>query len=308
MNKLITLIVICFLTFSLAQKNEISLENIKSATFYLASDELEGRDTGSKGIELAAQYIEQKLDEYGVKRYYSTFRDSLKVGELDAYNLIGFIPGKKKALNNYPIILSAHYDHVGLKKEITEGDNIINGANDNAASVATVLELSRYFSNNSQERPILIIFFTAEEVGLKGAKHIANRFKTEGLEPFALINFEMVGVPMVNYNHSVYMTGYNKSNLAEELNKGSKKEVVGYLEKAEKFGLFKASDNWPMYDILNFPSHSISSFDFENYPYYHHVRDEASMMDYQHLQRLAVDLIPGIKHLCQPKTKLSLKD
>jgi hypothetical protein len=307
MKNLFVIVILLFTTTIQCQKNEIILENIKHATYYLASDELEGRDTGSKGIELAAKYLEKKLSEYGIKPYYNTYRDSLKVGQLDAYNLIGFIPGKQDSLKNYPLILSAHYDHVGFKKGVTEGDNIINGANDNAASVATVLEIGRYFSQKQQDRPIMLIFFTAEEIGLKGASHLAKRFENENLKPFALINFEMIGVPLKNFSHQLYITGFNKSNLAEEVNKSSKSNLVGLSDKAEKFNLFMASDNYPMYQILKFPSHSVSSFDFENYDYYHHVKDEAHLMDYGHLTKISENFIPAVIHLCQIKTIVALK-
>lgn len=291
-----------------SQTKVIALENIKNNTFYLASDELEGRDTGSNGIELAAQFLEKKLNDYGIKPYYSSYRDSLKVGTFDAYNIIGNIPGKLDEFKHHPLILSAHYDHVGFDKKTTSGDNIINGANDNAASVATVLEIARYFSVNQQDRPIMIIFFTAEEKGLKGASHLAKRFQNEDIAPYALLNFEMVGVPMNNYSHQVYLTGYDKSNLAEEFNKGAQQSTIGRLEKAEKFNLFAASDNYPMFQTLKFPSHSISSFDFENYAYYHHVKDEAHLMDYEHLTKLAENFIVGVKHLCKSETILFLRE
>lgn len=308
MKRFILYFVVLTASTFFGQTHKISLENIKDVTYYLASDELEGRDTGSKGIELAAKYLEQKFISYNINPFYQTYRDSLKVGEFDAYNLIGLIPGKNENLKNKPLILSAHYDHVGFNRNISTGDNIINGANDNAASVATVLEIARYFADNQQDRPILIVFFTAEEKGLKGASHLAKRFLNENIAPFALINFEMVGVPMNNQDFSVYLTGYYKSNLAEEFNKGSEKVVIGMLDKAEKMNLFRASDNFPMFQILKFPAHSISSFDFENYPYYHHVKDEAPLMDYKHLTELAENFIPAVIHLCNDQTVLYLKE
>jgi|694.fasta_scaffold01276_14 Zn-dependent M28 family amino/carboxypeptidase len=309
MKKFFSIYLILFINFlASAQQSEISLERIKEATFYLASDELEGRDTGSKGIELAAQYIENKLKSYGIRSFYNTYRDSLKINALDAYNLIGYLPGKIDSLKHHPLILSAHYDHIGFKGKAIDGDQIVNGANDNAASVALVLELAKYFSDKPQNRPILFVLFTAEEIGLRGAKHLAKRFQNEDLSPVALINFEMVGIPMKNYDHLLYMTGYNKSNLAEIINSASNKKTTGFLQMAEQYGLFKASDNWPMYDVLKFPAHSVSSFDFQNYPYYHHVKDEAQLMDYEHLTTIANHFTESIKALCKNNVLLFLKE
>jgi len=308
MKKIIPFYFLLLFAFCSPQKNHISLERIKSSTYFLASDKLEGRDTGSKGIELAAQYIEATLKQYAINPLYKTYRDSLKVGALDAYNLIGYIPGKIDSLKKQPLILSAHYDHIGFKGKEVDGDKIVNGANDNGASVALVLELAKYFSDKPQDRPILFILFTAEEIGIVGSRHLAKRFQKENISPLALINFEMVGVPMKDYDHLLYMTGYNKSNLAEILNKGSNKKIAGFLQMSEDYGLFKASDNWPMYEVLKFPAHSVSSFDLKNYAYYHHVKDEAQLMDYQHLTEIANQFKEIIKHLCKSNASVFLKE
>ena len=99
---------------------------------YLASDELEGRDSGSEGIEKAALYLQNQFKENGIKPYFSTYFDTLSNYKDVSYNVVGYIEGKDKKLKNEFVILGAHYDHIGITPEVNGEDKINNGANDNA--------------------------------------------------------------------------------------------------------------------------------------------------------------------------------
>lgn len=78
-------------------------------------------------------------------------------------NVIGKIKGKKK---NKFIVVSAHYDHLGMM-----GNATFNGANDNASGVAMMLYLASYFADHKPKYSIVFMAFGGEEVGLKGSKH-----------------------------------------------------------------------------------------------------------------------------------------
>lgn len=86
-------------------------------------------------------------------------------------NIVAYIPGTDPALSDEMIIFSAHYDHVGIGKPTSSGDSIYNGARDNAVGVATLLALSRHFTEYRPGRPLMFVFFTAEERGLLGSKY-----------------------------------------------------------------------------------------------------------------------------------------
>ena len=73
---------------------------------------------------------------------------------------------------------------------------------------------------------------------LIGSKQLAEKLKNENIELYAMLNFEMVGVPMVDKDHSLYLTGYELSNLAEVSNRYANKKLVGFLPKAKEFNLF----------------------------------------------------------------------
>jgi hypothetical protein len=100
---------------------------------------------------------------------------------------------------------------------------------------------------------------------------------------------------MQDKDYLLYLTGYEKSNLAAISNAYGGSDLIGFLPKAEEFNLFQRSDNYAFWEIFGVPSHTFSSFDFENYNYYHQPGDEASRMDYEHLSEVVSRMIPVIQ-------------
>jgi Zn-dependent M28 family amino/carboxypeptidase len=136
----------------------------------LSSDAYEGRKTGTKGAEMARTYIRQRLLEIGLKPLPGSSPNFEKPFEfkgrnggalVQGKNLVAYIPGKSQDV----IVISAHYDHVGIIKE-----EIYNGADDNASGVAAVLQYATYFSKNKPNQTLVFAIFDAEEMGLQGAK------------------------------------------------------------------------------------------------------------------------------------------
>jgi Zn-dependent M28 family amino/carboxypeptidase len=278
-------------------KKEISELNYsaESALKYLTSDELMGRDTGSEGIEKSAVYIEKALKAFDVKPYFETYRDSFKLKELDGYNVVGVLKSKEES-ELKPLIIGAHFDHIGHIKAV-DGDSIANGANDNASGTVAVLELAKFLSDKDLKRDVIFALFSAEEKGLVGSRHLANKMKDMQVEPYMVFNIEMLGVQMLGKDYRVYATGYEMSNFAEVFNRSYKEQFVGFLPKASEYGLFKRSDNYPFFEVFKVPSHTICTFDFTNYEYYHHVNDEFEELDVEAYVKLVDDLKPGVLQL-----------
>jgi len=281
----------------------INQASVKSSIEFLAADNLRGRNTGSEGIEKAAVYIEGILQENNIKPYFTTYRDSFEVQGLYGYNIVGFKEGTDPVLKNEFLIISAHYDHIGLMTPIAN-DSIANGANDNAAGSVAVLELAKYFGDSEiNKRSILFVFLSAEEKGLLGSKHLAKRLNDENLDLYVNLNIEMIGVPMVGKDHMAYVTGFEESNMADKFNEYSNKKILGFLPKAKEFDLFRRSDNYSFYKEFNVPAQTISTFDFTNYNYYHQVQDEADKMDIPFMADLIESIIPGIYTMANTSTK-----
>ena len=270
---------------------------------FLASDELQGRDSGSEGIAKAADFIETVFRDNAIAPYFSTYRDTLSNFEKPAYNMVGFVEGADPKLKDELIIIGAHYDHIGIVAA-ENGDSIANGANDNAAGTTTVLELARYFGNaRTNKRSIVFALFSAEEKGLLGSEHLAKKLKDRGVDLYLVLNYEMVGVPLVDQPHLVYATGYELSNLAEVCNGYAGEELVGFLPKAKEFNLFKRSDNYPFHTTFNVPSQTFSTFDFTNFGHYHKVGDEAELLDFDHMAVVVNKFIPVIEKIANAPEK-----
>lgn len=288
---------------SVLVENHVQLKDVKSSLEYLASDALEGRNTGSKGIEKAAVFIENFFKKNNIKPYFKTYRDSFNVKKIIGYNVVGYIEGNDPDLKNEFVILGAHYDHIGTAKEVN-GDIIANGANDDASGTVAVLEWAKHFSKTkNNKRSILFTLYSAEEMGLKGSTHLAKRLKKDNLDLYTMINFEMIGVPRAETEIMAYMTGYEKSNLAKQLNIYGGSEMIGFFPKAKSFNLFQRSDNYPFYEAFRVPAHAISTFDFTNFEYYHHVADEVSEMDFNHMTSFINKMIPALEGMINMPNK-----
>ncbi|RZL34984.1 MAG: M28 family peptidase, partial [Pedobacter sp.] len=123
----------------------------------LSSDEMQGRESGTKGGEKAADYLADLLQKYKVKPYFKTYRDTLSnFEEGSAFNIVGVIEGNDATLKNEYVILGAHYDHIGISEKGINGDFINNGANDDASGVTAVSELAKYFgTHKTNKRSVL---------------------------------------------------------------------------------------------------------------------------------------------------------
>lgn len=150
-----------------------TLDNFKFHAQYLASDKLEGRGNGSKGIRLAAKYIAAQFKSIGLKpgggrSYYQKF--SIPNQTAMESNVIGVIPAAKPT--NRALVFTAHYDAYGIKKVEGKEDAIHNGARDNAIGVAALIELARMFSKEGARAQNLVFVATAaEESGFLGSRY-----------------------------------------------------------------------------------------------------------------------------------------
>lgn len=305
----LTLFLACKSTNSSPSVETIDIANFSNATIigghmnFLASDALKGRDTGSEGIDLAAAFIMDIMQENKIKPYYKAYQDTLSNHETTAYNIVGVLEGNDPSLKEEVILVGAHYDHIGVINT-QNGDSIANGANDNASGTATVLELARYFAKaRTNKRTMIFALFSAEEKGLKGSAHLAEKMKEDGVNLYAVLNFEMTGAPMKDKDYLVYATGFNNSNIGPVSNSYSKEKIVGFLPTAEGYNLFKRSDNYPFYEVFKIPAHTFSTFDFTNFDHYHKVGDEANIMDFSHMANVVNKMIPVVQGITNANTK-----
>ncbi|MCR4030809.1 MULTISPECIES: M28 family peptidase [Flavobacterium] len=268
----------------------------------LSSDEMEGRETGTKGIEKAAVFLEDFLKKNHIKPYFKTYRDTLTNFKSPAFNIVGVIEGTDPELKKEFVVLSAHYDHIGIEKK-DQPDKINNGANDDASGVTSVAAMGKYFSETkANKRSILIVFFAGEEKGLLGSKSLVQKLKDQNFNLYTQLNIEMIGVPMKR-DYLAYITGFDKSNMASKINEYTGKNTIGFLPKEAEYQLFYRSDNYSFYDVFKKPCQSLSTFDFENFDFYHHVSDEFKLMDIPHITAFTQELLPAVTKIAVSPTQ-----
>jgi Peptidase family M28 len=278
MSKAILYFLILFSTSALARKIDLkyiqenqTIQSTSEILAYLSSDSCAGRNPGSLGFERAVDYVEDFLDEHNFNPYYATYRDSFLVNSTPTFNLIATLNRNKKS-DKY-IILSAHLDHLKQSKYL-KSDPIFNGANDNASGVTAVLQIAKFLNKFKFKDNVMLILFSAEEEGLIGSKHLSKRFQKEDVSIKYLLNFEMIGKTLSNSPKQIYLSGYDKSNLANQMNKFGDSLLAVKLQEAANIGIFYMSDNYPFFKNLGIPSHTLSSFDFKNDDCYHKTCDE----------------------------------
>jgi len=255
---------------------------VRKHLYTLAADNMEGRQSGTPGIEKAAEYIEDEFKKIGLStfgdldsyRQTFTFKNRKSKDDIISSNIIGVLEGKSKK-DEY-VIISAHYDHLGMKKS-GEGDLIYNGANDDASGVTGVLALAAYFKKVGHERTIVIAAFTAEEMGLIGSTYFGKEI--DAAKFVAGINLEMIGKTPSFGANTAWLTGFERSDFGKIIQKNLKGS--GYQlfpDPYKNFNLFFRSDNASL-ARLGVPSHTFSTTPIDKDPDYHQVSDEAETLN-----------------------------
>ncbi len=210
--------------------------------------------------------------------------------QIASQNVIGVLEGTDPKLKNEYLLLTAHYDHIGIAKKggngYTEQDSIFNGARDNAFGVTTILGAIKAFSQQPPKRSIIFIAFTGEEVGLLGSAYYADH----PLIPLnqVVINLDTDGA---GYNDTTVVTiiGLGRTGVDEELQAGTKAFGLKIVaDPAPEQNLFDRSDNASFarkgVPSLDF-SPGFTSFDAEINKYYHQVTDNPDSVNYNYVHK-----------------------
>lgn len=263
---------------------EIDSNTVRKHLYTLASDEMEGRGTGTPGIEKAAVYIENEFKRIGLSTFQDletyrqtfTFENRRTQEKITASNIIGVLEGKSK--KDEFVVISAHFDHLGIRKITEQLDSIYNGANDDASGVTGVLTLAEYFKNKgTNERTIVFVAFTGEEMGLKGSTHFGKGIVSSKF--VAGINLEMIGKTPSFGSNTAWLTGFERSDFGKIIQQNL--EGTGYQlfpDPYKKFNLFFRSDNASL-ARLGVPSHTFSTTPIDVDTDYHQASDEAATLN-----------------------------
>jgi hypothetical protein len=194
-------------------------------------------------------------------------------------NVVGMLQGKSKP--DEQVVFSGHYDHIGFLKPV-EGDSIANGADDDASGTTAVIELARYFKKiKNNNRTLIFVAFTAEEIGGFGSRYFSEQLNPDKV--VAMFNIEMIGKLSKFGQNTAWVTGYERSDFGEILQKNLAGTPFKFLpDPYPDQNLFYRSDNATL-ARLGVPAHSISTDQIDIDKLYHSVNDEFESMDIQNI-------------------------
>jgi Zn-dependent M28 family amino/carboxypeptidase len=203
--------------------------------------------------------------------------------ELTPANIVGYLPGKTKPEEF--IIFSGHYDHIGIGRPDGNGDSIYNGANDDASGTTAVILLAHHFAQqNNNDRSLIFAAFTGEEVGGFGSRYFSLQSDPQNI--VAMLNIEMIGTDSKWGLNSAYITGFEKSNMGEILQRNL--TGTGFQFHPDPYpqqNLFYRSDNATL-ARLGVPAHTISTSKMDIEPHYHKPSDEVSTLDVKNMTEI----------------------
>jgi len=272
---------LCNTTFAQSQREE----RLKEHLYYLASDEMQGRGSGSEFSAKAAEYLISQYEAIGVEPFFEegwkqTFEQKSH-SDKNFFNVVGIIKGSDPVLSNEYIVIGAHFDHLGTKSDGT----VYNGADDNASGSSALIEIARELKANqaSLKRSVIIAGFDGEELGLFGSYALSKTLKDKGL------------IDNVKLMMSIDMVGWLKDGAI-------KIEGVGTIKNGKKTLLdFATKDNLNVNlkkyereimtatDTQGFAELGVATLDFctgLKSPY-HKPEDDPELIDYKGLDKIS---------------------
>ena len=279
--------------------DRISANSMRGNLSFLASDALEGRGTPSRGLDISAEYIAAQfrragLEPLGDDGYFQTAdwslidpkRDKNAVGTtpIKVRNVAGILRGSDPVLKDSYILVTAHYDHLGVKTGT--GDQIYNGANDDGSGTVSVIELANAFAANGVRPKRSIVFMTVfgEEHGLVGSRYYGAHPLVPIEKTVAGINLEQVGRTDDSegpQKMAFAVTGFDFSDIGMLLRHAGEATGVAVTKHAvnsDKY--FAHSDNQALAD-QGIPAHTVSvAYAF---PDYHKATDHWDKIDYENM-------------------------
>jgi Zn-dependent M28 family amino/carboxypeptidase len=204
-------------------------------------------------------------------------------------NVIGVLRGSDPTLKDSFVLVTAHYDHLGVRPQQTEGDNIYNGANDDGSGTVGVIELAEALSKmkNRPKRSVVFMTFYGEERGLVGSRYYGAHPLFPIEKTVAHVNLEQIGRTDDTEGARISgasMTGFDFSEVGAIFAAAGKAvgvEVTKHPINSDAF--FSRSDNQALAN-LGIPAHTLCTA--YTYPDYHRATDHWDKVDYPNMAKV----------------------
>ena len=278
----------------------ISADDLKKHLYTIAADSMEGRETGSAGQKKAGKYLISQYQQNqvsfpkGASDFYqavpASFLNKKRNNNIaDSENIWAFIEGSEKP--EEVIVISAHYDHVGI-----ENGEVYNGADDDGSGTSALLEIAQAFqtakkAGHGPKRSILFLHVTGEEHGLLGSRYYSENPLFPLANTVADVNIDMIGrrdALHADTNNYVYIIGANRlSSELDHISATMNQKYVG-LDLDYRFNDPKDPNRfYERSDHYNFAKFGIPSVFFFNgvHADYHKKSDEPNKIEYDALEK-----------------------
>lgn len=299
----------------------ISASNLKTNLYIIAGDEMEGRNTGEPGQKKAGKYIISQYEKMGVsfpkgaKDFYQKVPAEFMAKAFspklnDSENIWAFIEGSEKP--DEILVISAHYDHVGMKN-----GEVYNGADDDGSGTVALIELAKAFKKAKDEghgpkRSILFLHVTGEEHGLHGSRYYAEHPLFPLKNTVADLNIDMIGrrddAHKDNGNY-IYLIGSDR--LSSELHQISEDANSKYVHLKLDYKYNDRNDPERIYyrsDHYNFAKNGVPSLFYFNgvHADYHKASDTPDKIEYDLLQKRAQLVFATAWELANRKDRITV--
>lgn len=299
----------------------VKVDDIRATLSTLASDEFQGRRTGTPGAALAAHFIADRFYEYGLiaggndgyfqriplareatpdgrERFrllsgWSSYESVPVEDRVIESNVVGFVRGSDPLLRDEAVLVVAHYDHLGIGPAV-DGDSIYNGADDDASGVVALLEAARAIANGEPpRRTVVFLAATGEEMGFLGAQWYIRNPVHPLRRTVAVLAIEMIGRPdpLAGGHGMTWLTGYERSTMGELLAEAG---VPVVADPRPEMNFFMRSDNI-VFAYAGIPAHTISSYNMHTD--YHTPFDEVDRIDFEHMAEVTEAVIRAVRTL-----------
>ena len=261
---------------------------------------MEGRETGSEGQKKAGKYLISQYEKAGISypkgatSFYqivpADFLNAKRNKNLpDSENIWAFIEGSEKP--EEIVVLSAHYDHVGIKN-----GEVYNGADDDGSGTVAIMEIAKALQKakkkgHGPKRSVLILHVTGEEHGLHGSRYYSENPLFPLANTIADVNIDMIGrrdVLHADSNNYIYVIGSDYLstdlfNICEKANQENTNLFLDYKfnDKKDPNRFYYRSDHY------NFAKHGVPSVFLFNgvHDDYHKATDEVEKIEFDALHK-----------------------
>lgn len=298
----------CFASSQQTHRSTTLANHIRGELGFLASDVLQGRGSGTRDELIAGTYLASELQELGLKpggdnggfiqNVASEVSSRSGTKSWNTRNVIGILHGHDPALKDQVVLLTAHMDHLGIGEPVN-GDEIYNGADDDASGCVAVLELVRALvAAGPLKRTVFFVFFGSEETGGQGNSYFLEHPPVPLTNIVANLEFEMIGRtdPAIKPDE-LWLTGYERSDLGPELARHGARLVA---DPHPKENFFQRSDNYALAQ-KGIIAHTVSSFGLHKD--YHRPSDDLAHIDFNHMEVAIRSMIKPVEWLVNSEFK-----